>query len=104
MPPPTQSSRRKRGPPGAAAAAEKAAGRLLLLALPLLLLLLLAPLPLAGAQATAPVPYAMRFGATNGEEVVRATAVDASGNNYVVGCVCVRACMRAIRSASCFIV
>lgn len=83
----TQSRRRRvKGsrPLGAAAAtaAGKAARTVLLLALPLLLLLL-APLPLAGAQT--PVPYATRFGNTNGAEVVRATAVDATGTAYVVG-------------------
>lgn len=81
---PTQSRRDEGGRPlgTAAAAAVKTVRMLLLLALPLLLLLL-APLPLAGAQT--PVPYGMRFGNTNGAEVVRATAVDATGNTYVVG-------------------
>jgi hypothetical protein len=47
------------------------------------LLLLLTP----SAHAQTPAPFATRFGATSGDEAVRATAVDAAGNTYVVGCV-----------------
>lgn len=67
----------------AAAAAVDAARMLLLVALAALLLLA----PAAQAQTTAPQPYAMRFGAAQGEDAVRATAVDPSGNTYIVGCV-----------------
>lgn len=75
------SPQRRRGGNWRGAAGPPTARSLPLL-LPLLALLLAA---LLAPRAAAQMPYGMRFGATAGDEAVRATALDNAGNIYVVG-------------------